>query len=75
MDNMIEEEVEILRKKTDDEIMKLFAKHLFGNFPFMVRVDALKIVMKEREIESTYMTVIVAFKTHDGIKEIRINEC
>ena len=73
--DMVKEEVEVLRKKTDEELMKIFANQLFGSFPYMVRINALEVVMKEREIEPADMTIIMPFKTRDGIKEIRIDEC
>ena len=73
--DMVKEEIEILREKTDEELMKIFANQLLGLFPYMVRVQALKVVMKEREIEPTDMTIIMPFKTRDGIKEVRIGEC
>ena len=72
--DMVAEEVKILREKTDEELMKTFTEQLIGLFPSMVRVQALEVVMKEREIEANDMTIIMPFKTRDGIKEIRINE-
>ena len=70
--DMIKKEIERLKEKTDEEIMKIFSNEMF--FPSMVHGQALEVVMKEREIEPADMTIVMSFKTRDGIKEIKIQE-
>ena len=71
----MDEEIEILRGKSNEDLMKMFATQLFTNFTSTSLVQALGVVMEERKIDPGDMIIIMPFTTPNGIREIRISEC
>lgn len=70
MGKLVDEEVKRLKTKTDDEIMKIYANQLMGGYPQMVVVDALGLVIKERNIEPGNMVVAFNYKDSEGNEKI-----
>lgn len=67
--DMVKEETERLREKTDEEIIDLYASQLITNFPFTVVLRALKVVMEERDLKLENISYILSFKKGDMIIE------
>ncbi len=51
MTHLVEEEVERLSLKTDDELAKIYLEQHMSLFPMMVVVNALGVVMEQRKIK------------------------
>ena len=62
------------RDKTDDELMARYIRHVLSPFPFMVEVEALHNVFKERNIVPKGMGVSFIFDHNGTEKVINIEE-
>lgn len=66
MSKLVNEEVERLELLSDIEIMNVYVKQLTSRFPMMITVKALEIIMKEKNITPTDMTMVFNFLDSAG---------
>ena len=72
--DLVTEEVEILREKTDEEIMIKASQQLTSSFPATITMRALKVVMEERGIELYNKNITITFKVRGQLMQISSKE-
>lgn len=72
--DMITEEMERLREKTDDEIMVKVSQQLTSLFPASITMRALKRIMEERDIELCDKKITMTFKVRGQMMQISSKE-
>jgi hypothetical protein len=66
MSTLVAEEIERLDRKTDEEIMTIYANQMLGKFPSMIVVDALGHIMEQRKLIPSELRLSLEYINFNG---------